>query len=68
MYDFERNFSLGRRYFPGIYFKYFVPFFTHFLQFSYEMGENYLLVVILSKKKKSVAQNNMRMNMFFVLF
>lgn len=44
------------------------PFFTHFLQFSYEMGENYLLVVILSKKKKSVAQNNMRTNMFFVLF
>lgn len=27
------------------------PFFTHFLQFSYEMGENYLIVVILSKKK-----------------
>lgn len=52
MYDFERNFSLGRRYFPGIYFKYFFPFFTHFLQFSYEMGENYLIVVILSKKRK----------------
>lgn len=30
----------------------FFPFFTHFLQFSYEMGENYLIVVILSKKRK----------------
>lgn len=44
----------------------FSPFFTNFVKFSNEIGQNYLIVVILSKKL--VAQNNMRMNMFFFSF